>query len=200
MKYCPKCGNANEDAAQFCVKCGNAFDPAYRSDNTTEVTDESHGSANNRVESQAGDDISLTKVIGIIIAGLIILIGLGFWGHNFYLNHRPEQRTADVAQTIADKDFGDDEVQIYYSKKSNTFTIKPLAGTKSNIKEYVFYGDNQSDIDTINSNYKAFIADLSDHMGSNTKNFETNLTNPWNSDRMFISSTGTKETYNILHD
>ncbi|KRK34623.1 hypothetical protein FC07_GL000373 [Loigolactobacillus bifermentans DSM 20003] len=108
-----------------------------------------------------------------------------------------------MAQTIADNDFGDDEVQVYYSKKSNLFTIKTLSdsGVRANLKEYFdSYEDNQDDMNDLTSNYKDFIRDVNDHMGSKYKKYYTELENPWNHSKVYIDSTGTKITYNYLDD
>lgn len=198
MKYCPKCGTENEDTAKFCIKCGTAFEEPVDAISSQKEVDSNFTAS--RTETQNTNNFSLVELVGIAIIAIFILLGLGFGGHHLYLNHRSEQRTADIGQTIANKDFGKGEVQVYYSKKKNAFTVKPISTTKASIKEYGYDDDNQEEIDTINSNYKNFIKDINKHMGSNYKDYRSFLTNPWNSNRYFIASTGTKETYNILHD
>jgi len=203
MKYCPYCGTENEDSAQFCVKCGKPFeDGSPVNEANGENTDKENPNDFNDDISDDGGSISIAKVVVIILGCILIIVGLFIGGHRFYMNHRSDQATANIAQTIANEDFGDDEVQVYYSKSDNTLTIKTESDSKirKNLKEYVIYGDNQDDMNDVISQYKDFINDMYDHMGTKYKKYYTCIENPWNNDKVYIDSRGTKVDFDGLDD
>lgn len=114
MEVLSKVWAENEENAKLCVKCGNAFETdSQKSAPNTETGIRETSFKMDTEEVQDTDSFGIGKVIG-----------LGPGGHSFYLNHRSTQSTANMAQTIVGNDFGDDEVQVYYSKKSNSFNSR----------------------------------------------------------------------------
>lgn len=188
--YCSYCGAENKATATFCHKCGKKL-----TNRKLENTDIS------KINATEIDKKSIIKVVmlivGILIIGIILIRGV----HSFYLNHRSEQALANIAQRIAERDFGSDEVQVYYSKNDNTYTIKtlPNSATRSNLREYLFsYSDNQDDMNDLTNDYQDFINDIDEYMGSKYKKYYTCLQNPWDHSRVYIKSTGTTITYDCL--
>lgn len=197
-KYCPKCGAENKANAKFCVKCGMAFNV----EPSTQVNTSTPTEKDSTIEKK--DDEKGTLIWGLISLIVIAIIAVGGvkFGHSFYLNHRSEQKTADLAQDIADDDFGENEVQITYSKADNAFTVSSLSGSsmRDNLDDFTDdYGD-QDKLNDISSNYKQFIADLYSHMGSHYKSYYACIENPWDHSRVFMDSTGNKVSYDGLEN
>lgn len=200
MKYCPACGAKNADAAKFCAKCGASFADAEPVASTVKATTTPESPASTATEKHKSSGNGwIGAIIGVIIVGIVLIVG----GHSFYLNHRSAQATADIGQTIANKEFGDDEVRVYYSKSENTFTIKTLSGSaiRSSFTEYVEDGDNQSEIDDVTTEYQRFIDGVEGKMGSKYREaYYTYIENPWDSTKVFWDSRGTKIGYNWAED
>lgn len=136
--------------------------------------------------------ISVSIVILIIVIGIVI--------HSNYLNNRSTQDTADMGQTIVENDLGKDQAQLYYSKSSNTFTLKVITDSDldNTISNNIENDESLSETEKFVNNYKQLIKDLYSHMGSKYKDYTVRLVNPDNAYRYLIDSNGKKITDNYL--
>lgn len=125
---------------------------------------------------------------------------IGIVIHSNYLNNRSTQDTADMGQTIVENDLGKDQAQLYYSKSSNTFTLKVITDSDldNTISNNIENDESLSETEKFVNNYKQLIKDLYSHMGSKYKDYTVRLVNPDNAYRYLIDSNGKKITDNYL--
>lgn len=211
--YCKKCGAKNNSESKFCINCGEKLsnDSAnIKADFTTIRSELTNTRINNEYLSKDQEDTSKAfddkqmKTIGISIIAVVVIICLGFViysSNQNKLNKRSGQDTADMAQKLAEEDFGSDEVGVWYSKSDNAFTIKVVDGsdTDDTIEDNVDYSGSESDTEDFVDDYQTFIEDVKSKMGSNySDDFTVKLVNPENSYRYLIDSTGTNIGDNYL--
>lgn len=212
--YCKKCGAKNNSGSKFCINCGAKLTGHNQTDNLN--TEKSSSGAkqtrqnDNNVSNEklnyvdVKDDTQRVQItVGVVLVILFIIAGIAIYhsSQDNKMNNRSAQDTADMAQNIADDDFGSDEIGVWYSKSDNTFTIKVVedSDTDSTIEDNIDYDGSQSETSTFVDGYQTFIDDLEPKMGSDYKDdYEVEFTNPENGYRYLLNSTGTDIKNNYL--
>ena len=185
-----------ESNATFCPNCGKKVSTSKQISEREDSTPSEI--RNSTVKLNSNKRKSYTPIIvGLIIAFIVVIT---FIKIQYNPNNRSAKDTADIVQTIAEKDFGKGQVQVYYSKGSNEFSIKPKKNSdvEKTLEENIEYGDSQSDTEDIIDNFKDLIKDIHPKMGSKYKSYETLLLNPDNTDRYLMEATGKKVNTNYL--
>lgn len=171
FKFCKKCGEKIKKDATFCKHCGAKQNQSAQK---TTVENVNHNKTKNNKKS-----IGLAVLIGIII--------LGFFGYHEYPNYRSEQGTADIGASIAQKNFGKNQVEVQYNKTDNAFYITPKDSYNLNVP-------NTEDA------FKKFISDIKPKMGSKYISYHTEFINPANTNKYLLSGTSDSIQDNYIHN
>lgn len=190
--YCSKCGKLNKDNSLFCENCGSKLKLSKVVENQ---------------EVNVSDNINVNKINHfkkfkwVLAAALLLGLVGSYIGYRYYLNNRSQYDTQEMAQKYVDNQYGKNQFDVFYDKKSNTFTINFRFNNdiKDSILNNLEYDDNDRNTNKFNDKYRQLLSSISAHMGSKYSKFKTQLSNPVNDNKYILISSNKGITYNLIN-
>ncbi|MCS8610536.1 zinc ribbon domain-containing protein [Limosilactobacillus fermentum] len=169
FRYCPHCGSKLSVDAQFCTQCGAKLDPI-----------------NTKTEHDKSSSENITKYF---ILGIILLVFFGFIGNRLYQQHLAKERS-DI-KSIVFKELNSDYFTVQVDTDEQIVTIKP---TNYEAKVIIGDGDDLDVDDTMEDSVVNISKKIQDNIGDD---WVIEVTNPFNSDRVFWKVKNGKVKYRI---
>ena len=172
--YCFKCGTKNKITDNFCEKCG------------TPLNGNKKPPINTKTEHDKSSSENITKYI---ILGIILLVFFGFIGNWLYQQHLAKERS-DI-KSIVFKELNSDYFTVQVDTDEQIVTIKP---TNYEAKVIIGDGDDLDVDDTMEDSVVNISKKIQDNIGDD---WVIEVTNPFNSDRVFWKVKNGKVKYRI---